>query len=95
MTVDVFSEAEARYEAASLRLSALYEEWFDEGSPSMSKGSMGQLVEHPLVKMIREHELLCDRLAAPLVKRHRGPAPSAVVAEDVGRSPAAKLRAVR
>jgi hypothetical protein len=38
-----------------------------------------QLVEHPLVKMLREHDLLVDRLGAVVRKRRRGLVPSAVV----------------
>jgi hypothetical protein len=59
--------------------------------PLLTTGSTGQLVEHPYMKMLREHDLLVDRLGAVLRKRHRGPQPSAVVTP----SPAAKLRAVK
>jgi hypothetical protein len=87
-------EAESRYLEAVARRDAIRDAWVGEGSPLLSRGSTGQLVEHPLVKMLREHDLLVDRLSLPLRKRHRGPEPSAVVASSIGVSPAAKLRAV-
>jgi hypothetical protein len=45
--------------------------------------------------MLREHDLLVDRLALPLRKAHRGPKPSAVITANIGPSPAAKLRRVQ
>jgi hypothetical protein len=44
----------------------------------LTTGSTGQLVEHPLVKMLRDHDLLVDRVSAQLRTRHRGPVPSTV-----------------
>jgi hypothetical protein len=44
--------------------------------------------------MLRLHNLLVDRLAIAVRKRHRGPKPSAVITPSIGKSPAAKLRAV-
>ena len=38
----------------------------------------GQLVEHPLVKMLRDHDLLVDRLAARTKPSKLGRPPSAV-----------------
>ena len=61
---------------------------------SSPTGSTGQLVEHPLVKMLRDHDLLVDRLGAAVRMRHRGPEPLAVFKLSIGKSPAAKLRAV-
>lgn len=66
-----------------------------EGSPLLSRGSTRQLVEHPLLKMIRDYDLLIDRLGAAVSRRHRGPEPSAVVSASIGESPAAKLWAVK
>ena len=91
MTADFFTEAEGRYAEAVERRNGIRDAWEAEGSPLLTTGSTGQLVEHPLVKMLREHDLLVDRLGAVIRKRHRGPQPSAVVTP----SPAAKLRAVR
>lgn len=65
--------------------------WESEGAPLLTAGSTGQLVPHPLVKMLNEADLLCDRLGAVIRKRHPGPQPSAVVSP----SPEAKLRAVK
>jgi hypothetical protein len=88
---DFFSEAESRYAEAVARRDAIRDAWEAEGAPLLATGSTGQLVEHPLVKMLREHDLLADRLGAAMRKSHRGPQPSAVLKP----SPAAKLRAVR
>lgn len=94
MSTDFFVEAESRYLEAVARRDAIRDAWEADGSPLLSSGSTGQLVEHPLVKMLRDHDVLVDRLAVPLRKRHRGPEPSAVIKSSIGRSPAAKLRAV-
>jgi hypothetical protein len=65
-----------------------------KGSPLLTSGSTGQLVEHPFVKMLRLHDVLVDRLAHTVRKRHAGPEPAAVMKPSIGESPAAKLRAV-
>jgi hypothetical protein len=88
---DFFSEAEDRYREAVGRRDAIQAAWQSEGAPLLTSGSTGQLVEHPLVKMLRDHDLLVDRLSARLRRSHRGPAPSAVVTP----SPAAKVKAKR
>jgi hypothetical protein len=85
--IDAYSEADER--ARLIR-----EQWKSLGSPVMSKGSMGQDVPHPLLKAMHEAEVIADRLRSSVVKRHRGPAPSAVMHADLGVSPAAKLRKV-
>ena len=91
MSGDFFTEAENRYQEAVERRNGIRDAWEKEGSPLLTSGSTGQIVPHPLVKMLNEADLLCDRLGAVIRKRHRGPQPSAVVTP----SPAAKLRAVR
>jgi len=88
---DFLEEAEARYQEAVARREAIARAWEDEGSPLLASGSTGQLVEHPLVKMLRDHDLLVDRLSAAARDRRRGRPPSAVITP----SPASKLRAVR
>jgi hypothetical protein len=90
---DFFAEAEARYREAGERRDAIRDQWEAEGSPLLATGSTGQLVEHPLVKMLREHDVLVDRLMQTTRKRNRGPEPSAVLKP----SPAAarRLKAVR
>jgi hypothetical protein len=95
VTADFFAEAEARYREAVARRDAIQAAWEAEGSPLLARGSTGQLVEHPLVKMLRDHDLLVDRLAAAARRAHRGPVPSAVLKPSIGESPAAKLRAVK
>jgi hypothetical protein len=80
-----------RYEAACARREACENEWIALGEPLLTAGSKGQLIEHPLVKMLRDHDVLIDRLAARVKPAHAGPAPSAVIRV----SPAAQLRAVK
>jgi hypothetical protein len=87
------NDAELPFHAteAVARRDAIRDAWEAEGSPLLATGSTGQLTEHAYMRMLREHDLLVDRLGAVVRKRHRGPNPSAVVTP----SPAAKLRAVR
>ena len=92
VSADFSADAEARYTEAVARREAIRDTWDAEGAPLLATGSTGQLVEHPLVKMLREHDLLVDRLATAVRKRNRGPEPSAVLKPSIGKSPAAKLR---
>lgn len=94
MDADFSEGAEARYLEAVARRDAIRDAWQAEGSPLLSAGSTGQLVEHPYLKMLRDHDLLVNRLGAVVSRRHRGPEPSAVLKLTIGKSPAAKLRAV-
>jgi hypothetical protein len=94
VSADFFTDAESRYVEAVARRDAIRDAWTVEGEPLLATGSTGQLVEHPLLKMIRDHDLLVDRLASSARMRHRGPEPSAVMRSSIGKSPAAKLRAV-
>lgn len=84
-------EALERYEDALARSAAIKELWELEGSPLLSTGSKGQIIEHPLLKMMREHDLLVQKLAVDIKKVHRGPQPSAVIKP----SPAARLRSAK
>jgi hypothetical protein len=95
VTADFFADAENRYREAVERRDAILEAWKAEGEPLLATGSTGQLVEHPLVKMLRDHDLLVDRLTAAARKAHRGPEPSAILKPSLGKSPAARLRAVK
>lgn len=72
------------------------DEWeaCDPPRPLLARGSTGQLVEHPLVKMIREHDILVGKLAEPLRKAHDGPEPVAVIRRTIGKSKPSKLRSV-
>lgn len=90
MPRDFFAEAEARYAEALSRRDGIRDAWERAGRPLLSEGSTGQLVEHPLLKMLREHDVLVDKIAACARRRHDGPAPSAVITP----SPAARLRKV-
>jgi hypothetical protein len=76
---DLLADAERRYRAACARRRLVEKAWKDSGSPLLARGSQGQEVEHPLVTMLRAHDLLCLRLAVPLRQAHAGPQPSAVV----------------
>jgi hypothetical protein len=95
VTPDFFLDAENRYCEAVARRDAIRDAWQADGSPLLSQGSTGQLVEHPYLKMLRDHDLLVDRLGAVVSRRHRGPEPSAVLKPSIGKSPASKLRAVQ
>ena len=94
MTAALDTDSESRYAEAVARRDAIRDAWIAEGSPLLTTGSTGQLVEHPFVKMLRLHDVLVDRLAHTVRKRHAGPEPSAVMKPSIGESPAAKLRAV-
>jgi hypothetical protein len=91
---DFAADAELRYVEAVARRDAIRDAWIVDGAPLLSQGSTGQLVEHPYLKMLRDHDLLVSRLGAVVSRRHRGPEPSAVIKPSIGESPAAKLRAV-
>ena len=97
MSPDVFSDAQARYDAACARREATIRAWEEDGSQLTTEGSQGQLVDHPLVKQMNALDVLCDRLGQGLARKRPGRKPVAVVAAKVGGSPAAdrrKLRAV-
>ena len=90
MDTDTENDALKRYDDAVERREQIKLLWEQEGQPLLSTGSQGQLIEHPLLKMLREHDLLVQRLAGDVRKQHRGPQPSAVLKP----SPAAKLREI-
>jgi hypothetical protein len=70
--VELTEDDERRYRKALERRDGIRDCWIAEGRPIFAEGSVGQLVEHPLVKAMREHDLLVTRLAQPLQRRHRG-----------------------
>jgi len=76
---DLFADAEKAYAAACARRRGIEKAWRELGSPWLSTGSQGQQVEHPLVAMMRLHDVLCDRLRTRIRKAHAGPEPSAVI----------------
>ena len=92
---DFAADSEGRYREAVARRDAIRQAWEADGEPLLATGSTGQLVEHPFVRMLRDHDVLVDRLATSARRRHRGPDPSAVLKPSIGASPATKLRAVR
>jgi hypothetical protein len=52
------TDAEGRYADVVARRDAIRTAWEAEGSPLLTAGSTGQLVEHPFVKMLLLHGLL-------------------------------------
>jgi hypothetical protein len=90
-----YEDAERAYHRAVERVEVLVAEWERLGKPeTASGGSTGRaLVPHPLIGAIQEAEALAHRLRQPVLRKHRGPEPSAVVQAKIGLSPAAKLRA--
>jgi hypothetical protein len=95
MTADLSSDAERRYQDAVARRDAILAAWHAEDCPLLDKGSKGQRVEHPLMRMLRLHDVLVDRLAAAMRVKHAGPEPSAVLTPSIGASPATRLRRVK
>ena len=55
------------------RRQLIVDEWERLDRPVVSVGSRKQVVPHPLVRMLAEADLLCERLRKPLRVRHRGP----------------------
>jgi hypothetical protein len=85
-------DPERLHDEAVMRRNAINEQWVGLGCPLLTSGSTGQLVEHPLVKMLREHDVLVQRLGEAVKKRHRGPQPAAVLGLGVSKSRSATLR---
>lgn len=88
-------DAVTAYDAAEERARILRKHWEDEGMPLYTEGSTGQLVPHPIIKMIHDAELLADRLRKNVQSKHAGPNAKAVATAKIGKSPAQKLRAVK
>ena len=60
---DVLADAEKRYASAKSRRARIEKAWKAEGSPLLGKGSKGQTTEHALMKLLRDHDVLCDKAA--------------------------------
>lgn len=93
MTFDLDGDAERRYLDACDRRQRIVDRWAELDRPLTAAGSKGQLAPHPLVTMLREHDLLCGQLAVPLRKRHRGPETSAV--PSIRKPKSSSLKAVQ
>jgi hypothetical protein len=78
MSADFAADVESRYLEAGARRDAIRDAWEADGAPLLSVGSTGQLVEHPLVRMLRDHDLLVDRLGQRMRPARMGRPPSAV-----------------
>ena len=95
MTTSPENDAMEAYEGAFELARMLREAWQELGCPSVSHGAKGQLTAHPLLKAINEAESLAARLRQPLLRKHPGPEPRAVVRTRIGTNPAERLRAER
>jgi hypothetical protein len=73
------ADAREAYEHALEVVMRLRGAWAEHGMPLTAIGSRGQVRAHPLLAEIRRAELLADRLRQPLLPKHRGPSPSAVI----------------
>jgi hypothetical protein len=62
----------ARLEAAVSDLASMRAQWESLGSPLFTEGSSGQLVPHPLVRMIREAERAVEMLSKPAAAQRGG-----------------------
>ena len=71
------------YEQAVERARLVRQAWEDAGRPVLTTGSRKQQVAHPLLKVIRDAELLADRLRLSVRPRRMGRPPVAV-AQPVG-----------
>ena len=91
--IDFDQDAVALYEAAMRRRALIGEAWEAEGCPVTTIGSRKQIVPHPYMRMLAEHDLLTDRLRQSVRKRHRGPVPESMLGPMV--SPSERLRVAR
>jgi hypothetical protein len=82
------------YAVASDRARHIRAQWRELGEPVVALGgSTGRVpVEHPLLRAMKEAEMLESRLLDVVRRRHRGPSPSAVL--GIPKSRSARLRAV-
>jgi hypothetical protein len=76
---DIELEALEAYEGAEERRQGIIAAWEEEGRPLISVGHTGQPVVHPLVKMINEAEVICDRLRQRVKPKRMGREPEAVI----------------
>ncbi len=76
MATDFLADAETRYLEAVGRRDAIRDAWEKDGAPLLATGSTGQLVEHPYVRMLRDHDLLVDRLGQHVRPARLGRPPS-------------------
>jgi hypothetical protein len=96
-TDDVFSEMVAVYEQARDRLGLIHEAWLRADCPLTTEGSMGQTIEHPVVKLLRETEIEVLRLGDSIRRqKRRGREPEAVIKSKLRAAPSSgKLREVK
>lgn len=97
--VDLLVEAAARYAYAVDLAAGSREAWLELEQPLTVLYPNGIEAPHPLLKVIRDAEHDAAKFALDLgidakVKGRPGRKPEAVIGPKIGRSPAAKLRAV-
>jgi hypothetical protein len=96
---DLLVEAAARYAYAVDLAAGSRETWLGLEQPLIVEYPNGATAPHPLLKIIRDAEHDSAKFALGLgidarVKGRPGRKPEAVIGPKIGRSPAAKLRAV-
>ena len=97
---DLLAEAAARYAYAVDLARETRTAWFAQEQPLTVEYPNGIEAPHPLLKIIRDAEADAAKFALALgidgaVRGRAGRKPEAVIRPKVGRSPAAKLRAVK
>jgi hypothetical protein len=91
----ISGDLEAVYAVALERLDAIREAWLEEGAPLIGTGSTGQEVEHPLCRLLRDSEAHVARLGEAVRRRAPGRPTEAVIGSMIGKSPGAKVRAIK
>jgi hypothetical protein len=79
MTADIDSEAQERYRLACARLERVREAWEAADCPMTALSPRGVLGQHPLLKELRAHEHLVDRLYVHAKRSRMGRPPTAVM----------------
>ena len=80
------------YERAFFRLELALANWEVEGRPLSYRQPNHVLGVHPAWKTVREAEQDLAKAREAVRVKHRGPAPTGVISQTVGESPAARLR---
>ncbi len=67
-------DAVERYQGAVERRGLILEAWYELGRPILATGGQTgrNVVAHPLIQMLREADLLCDRLGKSVRQRRTG-----------------------
>ena len=84
--VDADADALEAYQAAQWRAKALRDFWDGDGQPVLCEGAAGQPRPHPLLGLIKDAELLADKLRQRVMIKYAGPDPVSVI----GKAPSAR-----